>query len=112
MGHCVENGIRIFVLVNAHWKIRRRLAMPASESTATPVTDRCPLCDAPLEPGVTECSRCDWVLGYRRRKDAGNIEGRDLAAACLSIIPGAGHLYKGHTVAGWLFMGGTLLAVF
>lgn len=84
--------------------------MPVSEATVS--TDRCPLCDTPIEPGAAECPRCDWVRGSDQLKDAGNIEARDLVAACLSIIPGLGHLYKGHTVQGWTFMGGTLLAIF
>ena len=37
---------------------------------------------------------------------------RHLVALLLSIIPGAGHVYKGHTTTGALFMGGTVLAVF
>lgn len=36
---------------------------------------------------------------------------RHLVALLLSVIPGAGHLYKGHTVSGALFMVGTLVAV-
>ncbi len=78
---------------------------------ATVVQDRCPLCDSPLTADRTACTRCDWVPGYRSQQGyAGNIEARDLVAACLSIIPGAGHLYKGHVVTGWMFVGGTLLA--
>jgi hypothetical protein len=84
--------------------------MPVSDATVS--IERCPLCNEALVPGANECPRCDWVRGYEERKNAGNIEMRDLAAACLSIIPGAGHLYKGHTIAGWIFMGGTLLAIF
>lgn len=84
--------------------------MPADDATVS--TENCPLCDAPLPPGANECNRCDWVRGYLSRPDAGNIEARDMVAACLSIIPGAGHLYKGHTVTGWLFLGGSVLALF
>jgi len=84
--------------------------MQATDATVS--TQRCPLCDAPLAQGGQECTRCDWVPGYDDRKNAGNVEARDLAAACFSIIPGAGHLYKGHVTTGWLFLGGTLLAVF
>jgi TM2 domain-containing membrane protein YozV len=77
---------------------------------ATVSLDRCPLCDAPLEPNATACPRCDWVPGYRQRHEqAGNIEARDLVAAFLSFIPGLGHFYKGHSVAGTLFMIGALL---
>jgi hypothetical protein len=36
---------------------------------------------------------------------------RHLVALLLSVIPGAGHLYKGHTTAGVAFMAGTVLAL-
>jgi hypothetical protein len=55
----------------------------------------CPLCNTPLPDGATECTRCDWV---HREEVPINI--RDLMAFWLSLMPGLGHLYKGHVLLG------------
>lgn len=77
-------------------------------NVSTPKSERCPLCDAPLE-NPNECSRCDWV---RRVEDdrARPRNPRDGIAAILSMVwPGAGHFYKGHTkLAGFIACGGAL----
>jgi hypothetical protein len=78
--------------------------MPTDEN---PVN--CPLCGEPLRDNPNECGKCDWVKGYRHRQTGGNR--RDAAAAALSIIPGAGHLYKGHRAAGIGFLAGTGIAL-
>ncbi len=76
---------------------------------AEPLT-HCPLCHAaldPLSPG--ECPKCDWVAGYRQRSFGGTQ--RDKAAAALSVIPGLGHIYKGHYLLGAILMIGGAFAV-
>jgi hypothetical protein len=83
-------------------------------TTETPPTNtevaRCPLCDSPLIESPDQCSKCDWVKGYRHRgTGTGPV---DLTACLLSIVPGAGHYYKGHKSMGWLYAGGALLAIF
>lgn len=73
----------------------------------------CPLCDTPLDPArPDECRNCDWVLGYRRSRRQGLGSGRDLAAALMSVIPGLGHIYKGHRLTGALLMLGGVFALF
>ncbi len=56
----------------------------------------CPLCNTELPTGASSCTRCDWVqtsaLPPTRRDD--------WMAAVLSIVPGLGHLYKGHLLPG------------
>jgi hypothetical protein len=87
--------------------------MPAIETKpAQPETrTHCPLCDAALDPQKpNECPKCDWVTGYRRRSYGGTA--RDKAAAALSLVPGLGHLYKGHFLLGALLMHGAAFAVF
>src|SRR5438105_2170146 len=82
--------------------------MPAANVSQTALTN-CPLCGEPLRDNPNECSKCDWVKGYRRRKTGGS--NRDTIAAVLSIVPGMGHLYKRHTMTGWMFFFGTGLAI-
>jgi hypothetical protein len=73
----------------------------------------CPLCDTPLDPQhPNECSRCDWVREPVRVGAASRPRDRDVASVLLSVVPGLGHLYKGHTLQGMLFMTGGLFAVF
>jgi hypothetical protein len=62
----------------------------------------CPLCSAPLEE-PDRCSKCDWV---RPESDSGSAARatRDVAALAISIVPGAGHIFKGYTLLGWLLM--------
>ncbi len=81
-------------------------ANPPREETRT----HCPLCETPLDPqNPNECPKCDWIVGYRRRNYKGSP--RDIAALALSIVPGLGHIYKGHRLTGALFMLGAVFAV-
>src|SRR5436190_13835295 len=73
----------------------------------------CPLCDTPLNlDNPTECPRCDWVLGYRRRQASPIGTNRDTAAMLLSVFPGLGHIYKGHALTGSLYLMGGAFAIF
>ena len=70
-------------------------------------TRTCPLCGAALSPdNLNECPKCDWV------RDAGGSQGtgRDLTAVCFSVIPGFGHIYKGHRLLGAILMLGSVFA--
>lgn len=58
---------------------------------------KCPLCETTLPDGATECTRCDWV-----RKVEQPVDVRDQVALALSVVPGLGHLYKGHVIFGGL----------
>jgi len=79
-----------------------------TESAEPEILNRCPLCDEPLPENATECTKCDWVRGYRQQA-AGRRQHdpRDILAAVLSVFPGAGHILKGYTISGWfLFLVG------
>jgi hypothetical protein len=94
-------------------KLNAKKAMPTVDADSNVTENRlCPLCDAPLEPGnPNECIKCDWTLGYRRRKPAALATQRDMAAMLLSVVPGLGHIYKGHPVLGVLLMAGGCFAI-
>src|SRR3954471_9352022 len=59
---------------------------------------RCPYCQTELPNDATACTRCDWVAEDPEVKH----DTRDRVAAILSIVPGLGHLYKGHIIFGGL----------
>lgn len=62
---------------------------------------KCPLCDAPLPDDAQSCTRCDWVREpLTIETQASGHKRRDVAAFWLSLVPGLGHLYKGHLVLG------------
>lgn len=76
-------------------------------------TQTCPLCGTRLEPNhPNECSRCDWTRESEQMQGASIGADRDVAAVLLSIVPGLGHLYKGHILLGLLFAVGGLFAGF
>jgi hypothetical protein len=90
--------------------------MSTTEVTPPPTQNQmCPLCGTPLDPvHPTECTKCDWVLGYRRRHQHFQhpSTGRDRAAMLMSVVPGLGHIYKGHNLVGAILMVGTVLVSF
>ncbi len=86
--------------------------MPTIEANPPRVAlHTCPLCDAPLNPDqLNACTRCDWVAVGEPIHADGSV--RDKVAVGLSVIPGLGHIYKGHRLSGALYMLGALFAVF
>lgn len=86
--------------------------MPTTEANS-PRTEAltCPLCNAPLEPAnPNACAKCDWVADADKRSP--NAGFRDRVAVFLSVIPGLGHIYKGHRLLGALLMLGSGFALF
>jgi len=89
--------------------------MPTTIDADSKVTETrtCPLCGTTLSSdNPNECPKCDWTIGYRRRLDASAGSNRDVAAVFLSIVPGLGHIYKGHPLTGALLMMGGFFAAF
>jgi hypothetical protein len=68
---------------------------------------QCPYCGKMLPKDAAKCDQCDWV-----RSETHTAEGKasDAMAVILSIIPGLGHIYKGHKLAGFLWMAGAIPA--
>jgi hypothetical protein len=68
-------------------------------------TSNCPLCGEPLSNDANACGKCDWFRGYNEQNSfTYDINSRDVAAAILSVVPGAGHVLKGHDMVGWMLM--------
>jgi hypothetical protein len=91
--------------------------MPSIDETPSVATTAarktCPLCGAQLsESNPSECPKCDWHVGYQRERGQRLGTVRDVAAVILSVIPGLGHIYKGHRLTGALYMLGAVFAIF
>ena len=66
----------------------------------------CPYCGHLLPKDAESCDRCDWIRGGTTETAEGKAS--DAVAVILSVIPGLGHIYKGHKLAGFLWMAGAI----
>jgi len=57
----------------------------------------CPYCGIWLPRSAERCDRCDWT---RQATKTAEPQASDAMAILLSIIPGLGHIYKGHKLVG------------
>jgi TM2 domain-containing membrane protein YozV len=64
-------------------------------------TMKCPYCGTILPSNATHCTNCDWTLEATKPAEP---KASDAMAILLSIIPGLGHIYKGHRVMGAFIM--------
>jgi hypothetical protein len=72
----------------------------------------CPLCNASLiAEHPTECVKCDWVAKPAPHALTRLGTFRDRAAVALSIVPGLGHMYKGHEMTGVVCTLGAMFAI-
>jgi hypothetical protein len=67
----------------------------------------CPYCGHLLPKDAQSCDRCDWT---RSATETAEVKASDAMAVLLSVIPGLGHIYKGHRLAGFLWMAGAVPA--
>jgi hypothetical protein len=65
----------------------------------------CPFCGHLLPKDAQSCDRCDWKRGATETAEG---KASDAVAVILSIIPGLGHIYKGHKLVGFLWMIGAI----
>jgi len=66
----------------------------------------CPYCGHLLPKHAERCDRCDWTRAATTETAEGKAS--DAVAVMFSIIPGLGHIYKGHILAGFLWMAGAI----
>ena len=64
-------------------------------------TMQCPYCGTWLPKNAESCTRCDWTCEATTPAEP---KASDAMAILLSIIPGLGHIYKGHRVMGALIL--------
>jgi hypothetical protein len=69
--------------------------------TTPPGKISCPYCGTILPKNAESCTNCDWT---REATNPAEPKASDAMAILLSIIPGLGHIYKGHRVTGALLM--------
>jgi len=85
-------------------------APSAERITPAEGTMQCPFCGTTLADDAATCNNCDWT----RRGELETAEGKasDAIAVLLSVVPGLGHIYKGHKLVGMMLMFvGTPMAV-
>ena len=59
----------------------------------------CPQCGKHIPAETGACEYCGW-----RREESAEGKASDAFAVVLSVIPGLGHIYKGHTLVGLLLI--------
>ena len=82
---------------------------PPNEQQSSGATMACPLCGHTLSANAEKCDRCDWVRFSKTEGAEGKAS--DAFAVLLSVIPGLGHIYKGHRFVGVLLIIGIPFAV-
>jgi hypothetical protein len=75
--------------------------VPTQDEPVSADTMRCPYCGTLLPKDAAACNRCDWT---REATTPAEPKASDAMAILLSIIPGLGHIYKGHKVTGALLL--------
>src|SRR5437763_9234772 len=64
-------------------------------------TMKCPFCGTTLPLNATSCTNCDWTLEATKPAEP---KASDAMAILLSMIPGLGHIYKGHRLTGCILL--------
>lgn len=74
---------------------------PTTQTETMTHTKECPFCGTPLPEGATKCTNCDWTRDATKPAEP---KASDAMAIFLSIVPGLGHIYKGHKVMGCVLL--------
>jgi hypothetical protein len=75
---------------------------PLTETQADSTeTTQCPFCGTALPKGAERCTRCDWT---RQATETAEPKASDAMAVLLSVVPGLGHIYKGHRLMGAILL--------
>ena len=74
---------------------------PPAQTESTSETMACPYCGTLLPKEAIRCTNCDWTRDATKPAEP---KASDAMAIFLSIIPGLGHIYKGHKITGAVLM--------
>ncbi len=74
---------------------------PTEQQEVSTDTMPCPYCGHTLPKDAQRCDQCDWT---RAATETAEGKASDAVAVLLSVIPGLGHIYKGHRLIGALIM--------
>jgi hypothetical protein len=74
---------------------------PAQPEIVSTDTMPCPFCGTILPKNAQRCTNCDWT---REATKPAEPKASDAMAILLSIIPGLGHIYKGHKLVGAILL--------
>lgn len=87
---------------------------PAQPQVISMDTMPCPYCGHTLPANAQACDQCDWTRSatetQQTETETAEGKGSDAMAVILSLIPGLGHMYKGHKLAGFFWMFGAIPA--
>ena len=74
---------------------------PTQPELVTSDTKQCPFCGTTLPLNATSCTNCDWTTAQTKPAEP---KASDAMAILLSMIPGLGHIYKGHRLVGFVLL--------
>lgn len=86
---------------------------PETETTSAVEGDtiQCPQCGTTIPVSAEHCPKCSWTRIAMGKPETAEGKASDMVAVMLSVIPGLGHIYKGHKLAGLILIIATPMAV-
>jgi hypothetical protein len=100
---CLTNSALLPSMIEMSVEYTDAPTVQSEQSTGD--TMACPYCGHLLPKDAAKCDRCDWMRGATETAEG---KASDAVAVIFSIIPGLGHIYKGHKLAGFLWMFGAI----
>ena len=100
---CLTNSVLLPSMIEMSVEYTDAPTVRSEQSTGD--TMACPYCGHLLPKDATKCDRCDWMRGATETAEG---KASDAVAVIFSIIPGLGHIYKGHKLVGFLWMFGAI----
>ena len=89
---------------DVQWRFNLGMEYTDAPTQPEPVswdTMRCPFCGTTLPLNAQACTNCDWTLEATKPAEP---KASDAMAILLSMIPGLGHIYKGHRLIGMVLL--------
>jgi hypothetical protein len=100
---CLTSSALLFSMISM--SVEYTDAPPVQAEAGAGEKMACPYCGHLLPKDAGKCDHCDWTRGASETAEG---KASDAIAVIFSIIPGLGHIYKGHKLAGFLWMFGAI----